>query len=274
MPLELGSFNVIISMDWLANHHAGFKKFLAKVTKKETKDKSKEKRLEDVPIIRDFLEVFPEDLHRLPPTRQVKFQIDLVPGAVPISRSLYKLAPLELIQEEYIPKTAFRTRYSHYEFQVMLFGLTNAPAHILDQKELNMRQRRWLELLSNYDCEICYHSGKANVVANALSHKERIKPLRVRALIMTIGLNIPKRILNDQTEARKEENYKTKDLCGMIKKIKPHANGTLCLRNKSWIPCYCDLRALIMHESHKSKYSIHPRSNKMYRDLKKIILVA
>ncbi|GJS13299.1 putative reverse transcriptase domain-containing protein [Tanacetum coccineum] len=84
--------------------------------------------------------------------------------------------------------------------------------HILDQNELNMRQRRWLELLSDYDCEIRYHPGKANVVANALSRKERIKLLRVRALVMTIKLNLPKQILNAQAEARKEENYITEDL--------------------------------------------------------------
>ncbi|GJS63233.1 putative reverse transcriptase domain-containing protein [Tanacetum coccineum] len=71
----------------------------------------------------------------------------------------------------------------------------------LGSKELNMRQRRWLELLSDYDCDIRYHPGKANVVADALSHKERIKPLRVRALVMTIGLDLPKRILEAQIEA-------------------------------------------------------------------------
>ncbi|GJW83939.1 putative reverse transcriptase domain-containing protein [Tanacetum coccineum] len=142
--------------------------------------------------------------------------------------------------------------------------------HILDQKELNMRQCRWLELLSDYDCEIFYHMGKENVVADALSHKERIKPLRVRALVMTIGLILPKRILNSQAKARKEKNYGAEDLCGMIKKLEPRADGTLCLRNRSWIPCYGDLRALIMHESHKSKYSIHPGSDKMYQDLKKL----
>ncbi|GJR41875.1 hypothetical protein Tco_1309978 [Tanacetum coccineum] len=84
----------------------------------------------------------------------------------------------------------------------------------LDQKELNMRQRRWLELLSDYDCEIRYHPGKANVVADALSRKERIKPMRVRALVMTIRLNLPKQILNAQAEASKEENYITEDLHG------------------------------------------------------------
>ncbi|GJU17275.1 putative reverse transcriptase domain-containing protein [Tanacetum coccineum] len=71
---------------------------------------------------------------------------------------------------------------------------------ILNQKELNMRQLHWLELLSDYDCEIRYHPGKANVVADALSRKERSKPLGVRALMMTIGLDLPKQILNAQTE--------------------------------------------------------------------------
>nr|GEW65657.1 hypothetical protein [Tanacetum cinerariifolium] len=111
------------------------------------------------------------------------------------------------------------------------------------KKELNMRQRHWLELLSDYDCEIRYHPGKANVVADALSRKERSKPLRVRALVMNIGLKLPKQILSAQSEARKEENFINEDL---------------------------DLRALIMHESHKLKYSIHPGSDKMYQDLKKL----
>ncbi|GKE08644.1 putative reverse transcriptase domain-containing protein [Tanacetum coccineum] len=84
--------------------------------------------------------------------------------------------------------------------------------HILDQKELNMRQRRWLELLIDYDFEIRYHPGKANVVADALSRKERIKLLRVRALVMTIGLDLPKQILNAQIEARKPKNLEAEDV--------------------------------------------------------------
>nr|GFA85808.1 retrotransposon protein, putative, Ty3-gypsy subclass [Tanacetum cinerariifolium] len=70
--------------------------------------------------------------------------------------------------------------------------------------------------------------------------------------------------------AMKEENFINKDLQVMINKLESRADGTLCLNNRSWIPCFGDLRALIMHESHKSKYFIHPRSDKMYQDLKKL----
>ncbi|GKA60276.1 putative reverse transcriptase domain-containing protein [Tanacetum coccineum] len=84
------------------------------------------------------------------------------------------------------------------------------------------------------------------------------------------GLNLPKQILSAQSEARKEQNFINEDLHGMINKLEPRADGTLCLNNRSWIPLYGDLRALVMHESHKSKYSIHPGSDKMYQDLKKL----
>ncbi|GKB30115.1 putative reverse transcriptase domain-containing protein [Tanacetum coccineum] len=77
-------------------------------------------------------------------------------------------------------------------------------------------------------------------------------------------------ILNAQVEARNEENYGAEDLCGMINNLEPRVDGTLCLKNRSWIPCFGDLRALIMHESHKSNFSIHPGSDKMYQDLKKL----
>nr|GEW85524.1 putative reverse transcriptase domain-containing protein [Tanacetum cinerariifolium] len=308
IPVELGSFDVIIGMDWLAKYHA------------ETEDKSEKKRLEDVPIIRDFLEVFPEDLPGLPLTRQVEFQINLIPSATPVARAPYQLAAFEmkdlsdqlkelsdkgfirpslagyyrrfiegflkiaksmtkltqkkvkfdwgdkqeanfqllkeklcsapilalpegsedfivycdasikglgavLMQREKVIAYASRQlkiheknytthdlelgavvfdlkiwRYYLYGTKCTVFTDHKSLPRILDQKELNMRQRRWLKLLSDYDCEIRCHPGKENMVADALSRKERDKPLRVRALVMTISLEHPKQILNAQTE--------------------------------------------------------------------------
>ncbi|GJR92749.1 putative reverse transcriptase domain-containing protein [Tanacetum coccineum] len=133
-----------------------------------------------------------------------------------------------------------------------------------------MRQRRWLELLADYDCEIHYHHGKANVVADALSRKERIKPLRVRALVMTLHPKLPSQILEAQTEAIKEENFEAENLRGMDKAFEVRPDGTRCIKNQSWLPFFGGLRDLIMHESHKSKYSMHPGFEKMYQDLKKL----
>ncbi|GKD33268.1 putative reverse transcriptase domain-containing protein, partial [Tanacetum coccineum] len=110
----------------------------------------------------------------------------------------------------------------------------------------------------------------ANVVADALSRKERIKPLRVIALVMTLYLNLPSQILKAQTKAIKEENIEVENLRGMDKAYEVPPDGTHCIKNRSWLPLFSSLRDLIMHESHKSKYSIHLGSDKMYQDLKKL----
>ncbi|GJT52085.1 putative reverse transcriptase domain-containing protein [Tanacetum coccineum] len=454
-------------------------------------------------IVQDFPEVFPEDLPGLPPTRQVEFQIDLVPGAAPVARAPYRLAPSEMkelfgqlkelsdkgfirpssspwgapvlfiekkdgsfrmcidyrelnkltvknryplpkmndlldqlqgsniyskidlrsglhtklkVREADISKTAFRTRYGHYEFQVMPFGLTNAPAVFMDlmnrvckpyldkfmivfiediliysknEKEHKEHLKQILELLKKEElyakfskCE--FWIPKVQFLGHVIDSEgihvdpakiESIKdwtspksPTEIRqflglagyyrrfiegfskiakpmtkltqkkikfewgdkqeaafqllkqklcsapilalpegsedfiaycdaskkglgAVLMqrekertrtTIKLDLPKQILNAQTEARKPENIKSEDVGGMLienakfpeaireQKLEPRADGTLCLNGRSWLPCYGDLRTIIMHESHKSKYSIHPGSDKMYQDMKKL----
>ena len=631
IPITLGSFDVVVGMDWLSKNRAEIvcyeKQIRLPVSESDvltvqgdkagaitgiisllkaqkclrkgqigilahvTEGAGEERKLDDIPIVRDFPEVFPEDLPGLPPHRQVEFQIDLIPGAAPIARTPYRLAPAELqelstqlqelldkgfirpssspwgapvlfvkkkdgtfrmcidyrelnkvtiknryplpriddlfdqlqgssyyskidlrsgyhqmrVREEDIPKTAFRTRYGHYEFSVMPFGMTNAPAvfmdlmnrvckpyldkfvivfiddiliyskteeehrehlrtilellkaeqlyakfskcefwirevqflghivnekgihvdpskiesiknwvapktpsevrqflglagyyrrfiegfskisqpltsltrketkynwgeaqesafqllkqklcsapilslpegiedfvvycdaskqglgcvlmqrekviayasrqlkeheknytthdlelgavifalkiwrhylygtkctiftdhkslqHIFEQKELNMRQRRWVELLNDYDCAIKYHPGKANVVADALSRKETAKPKRVRALQVTIHSNLPNQIRDAQLEALKEENLSSELPRGLVSKLEMRFDGLRYLDGRIWIPLTGDLRSLVLDEAHKSRYSIHPGSDKMYQDLK------
>ncbi|GJR19701.1 putative reverse transcriptase domain-containing protein [Tanacetum coccineum] len=132
--------------------------------------------------------------------------------------------------------------------------------HILDQKELNMRQRRWLELLSDYDCELRYHPRKANVVADALSRKSRPKAMpEFATMVMTIGFNLPARILNAQVEARKEENYGIEDLHGMIKNLEPRTDGTLCLKIEADKNVTKDLKKLYWWPNMKAEIATYVR---------------
>ncbi|GJY97370.1 putative reverse transcriptase domain-containing protein [Tanacetum coccineum] len=383
LPVELGSFDVIIGMDWLRRSHAVIvcdEKLVQIPYGNETLtyhgNESSNGRESWLTVIsctkaQEYMAkgLFPEDLPCFPPTRPVEFQIDLIPGAAPVARAPYRLAPSEMKElseqlQELSNKGFIRPSSSPWGAPVHFLGYIidsrgihvdptkiesiknwaspkipteirqflglagyyrSAPIlalpegsegfvvycdashkglgavlmqrekviayasrqftvftdhkslqHILDQKELNMRQFRWIELLSDYDCDIRYHPGKENVMADALSRKERIEPLRVRALVMTIRLDLPKRILEAQIEAKKPENLVNEDVGGMIRKdipkerLEPRANETLCLHGRSWLPCYGDLRSMIMHESHKLKYSIHPGSEKMYQDVKKL----
>ncbi|KAI3797612.1 hypothetical protein L1987_32872 [Smallanthus sonchifolius] len=565
VPMPLGSFDIIIGMDWLSNHHA--KSSVSRSASEYLYHREKQKNIQDVPIIRDFPEVFPEDLSGLLPVRQVEFRIDLVPGVNPVARAPYRLAPSEMqelasqlqelsdkgfirpshstwgapvlfvkkkdgsfrvcidyrelnkltiknryplprigdlfdqlqgstcfskielrsgyhqlrVQEEDIPKTAFRTRYGHYEFMVLPFGLTNAPAvfmdlmnrvckpyldkfvivfigdiliysktkadheqhlrlvldllkkeklyakfskcefwlkevqflghivndkgihvdptkieavknwntpktptevhcysshrfnhkgknyewgpkqeeafqtlkqklcnapiltlpdgnddlvvycdasnqglgcvlmqrgkviayasrqlkiheknytthdlelgavvfalkiwrhylygtkcmvftdhkslqHIFNQKELNMRQRRWVELLNDYDCEIRYHPGKANVVADALSRKDHVMLQCVR-----IQTDIQNRILEAQHVSVTEGNMYGEMSCGVELQLESKPSGLLYYLNRIWVPDRDDLRTFLMNEAHKTRYSIHPGTDKMYQDLR------
>ncbi|GJW35094.1 putative reverse transcriptase domain-containing protein [Tanacetum coccineum] len=125
--------------------------------------------------------------------------------------------------------------------------------HIFDQKELNMHQRRWIELFSDYECEIYYHPGKANVVADALSRKERVKPRRVRAMAMTIQSGIRGMILVAQGEAFKQENALTKRLHGLDQQMERREDESLCFLNRIWVPLVGGVQTIIMDKAHKTR---------------------
>nr|GFB82034.1 putative reverse transcriptase domain-containing protein [Tanacetum cinerariifolium] len=137
-------------------------------------------------------------------------------------------------------------RHYLYGTKCVIYTDYQSLQYILDQKELNVRQRRWIELLSDYDCEICYHPGKANVVADSLSRKET-EPIRVKALVMTVHPNLHEKIRNAQSEAMEKKNVKAENLGRLIKPIfEIHADGTRHHDKRIWLPKFCGLRDLIM----------------------------
>ncbi|GJW23744.1 putative nucleotidyltransferase, ribonuclease H, partial [Tanacetum coccineum] len=156
-------------------------------------------------------------------------------------------------------------RHYLYRTKSVIYTDHKSLQDIFSQKELNMRQCHWIELFSDYDCEIRYHPGKANVVANALSRKERVKPKRIRAMNMTLQLSIKDRILAAQKEAVNESAGLQKGLDEMIEQ---RSDETLYYLDQIWVPLNGDVRTLIMDEAHKSKYSVHPGADKIYYDLR------
>nr|GEW28873.1 putative reverse transcriptase domain-containing protein [Tanacetum cinerariifolium] len=123
-----------------------------------------------------------------------------------------------------------------------------------------MRQHRWIELFNDYDCEIHYHPSKANVVVDALSRKERIKPKSVRAMSITIQSSIKDKILAAQNESFDEPTEMQR---GLDELIKHRSDGSLYYLDRIWVPLKGDLRTLIMDEAHKSRYSVHPGQPKI-----------
>ncbi|GJX54790.1 reverse transcriptase domain-containing protein [Tanacetum coccineum] len=225
------------------------------------------------------------------------------------------------VRDEDIPKTAFRTRYEHYEFQVMSFGLTNAPAVFMDL--MNRVCKPYLDkfMIVFIDDILIYSRNKEEHANNLRIILELLKKEKFYAkfskfdfwirimqflghLIDSQGLHVdPARLMptslirnriehettsvarmladddvklvsswkaKSQTKALKEENIKAENLRGMDKSFEIRPDGTRCIKNQSWLPLFGNLRDLIMHESYKSKYSIHPGSDKMYQLLKKL----
>ncbi|GKF17482.1 putative reverse transcriptase domain-containing protein [Tanacetum coccineum] len=175
-------------------------------------------------------------------------------------------------------------RHYLYGIKNVIYTDHKSLQHIFNQKELNIHQRHWIELFNDYDCVIRYHLGKENVVADALSRKERVKPKRVRVINMTIQSSIKDRILAAQNKASEVVDAPTEMLRGLDKQMKCRSDGAWYYLDRIWVQCRSDgawyyldriwvpltgdVRTLIMDEAHKSKYSIHPRANKMYYDLR------
>ncbi|KAJ9545159.1 hypothetical protein OSB04_024866 [Centaurea solstitialis] len=160
--------------------------------------------------------------------------------------------------------------WRHYLYGVKCTIYTDHKSlrYFLDQQNLNMRQRRWLDVVKDYDCEILYHPGKANVVADALSRKVHGDVLRVPLMRLTVTTSLIELIKSSQSEAVKEENQKKERIKGQLDQLVTDSRGLLTRSGRVWVPVSCEARQTLLDEAHKSKFSIHPGATKMYRDLK------
>ncbi|GJQ97305.1 putative reverse transcriptase domain-containing protein [Tanacetum coccineum] len=281
-----------------------------------------EKKLDDIRVVRDFPEVFPDDLSGLPPVREIEFRIDRIPGALPDVlqekgfirpshsprgtpmlfvkkkdgvmrmcidyRELNKLTiknryPLpriddlfdQLQEEEHevhlktildlLKKEKLYAKFSKCEFWLKEVHFLR---HVVNRNGIHVDPSKWIELLSDYECEIKYHSGKANVVADALSTKERIKPRRVCAMSITIHSGLKIKILEAHGEASKDLKAPAEWQRGLETHFERRDDGGIYFFDRIWISSVGGVRKLIMDEAHTSRYLVHPGADKMYYDLR------
>ncbi|KAK1429741.1 hypothetical protein QVD17_11959 [Tagetes erecta] len=160
-------------------------------------------------------------------------------------------------------------RHYLYGTKCTLYTDHKSLKYFFEQKDLNMRQRRWLELIKDYDCEIHYHPGKANVVADALSRKEKHEPIRVKACQLIITPGVMEEIRRAQVEALNEDQIKAERMIGKEIELTENTYGVKTIYGKIWVPRFGEIRKGVLDEAHKSRYSIHPGGTKMYQDLKR-----
>ncbi|XP_076943603.1 uncharacterized protein LOC143613893 [Bidens hawaiensis] len=201
-------------------HHGCFAHLAYAIdTQKETK------KVEEVSAVCEFPDVFPDESPGIPPDREVEFKIDLVPGAKPVAKAPYRLAPSEM-----------------KELMIQI-------QELLDKGFIRPR--------------------KANVVADALSRKEKYPTLKVRLYKLILSSELMTEIKATQTEALKEENVKKERIFGQVKDLTENENGIKLRYDRIWIPKIGEVKKIILDEAHKSRYSIHPGATKMYYDLKR-----
>nr|GEX71461.1 hypothetical protein [Tanacetum cinerariifolium] len=392
-----GSFDVIVGMDWLSYHRVVivcYEKIVriplsndeileiqGERLKKDPKSlsciKADEKRFDNIRTVRDFPEVFLDDLIGLPPVREIEFYIDLIPGAFPVVKSPYRLAPSEMlelsnqlkelqekgfIRPSHSPwgehvlfvkkkdgalrmcidyrelnKLTIKNRYPSLELMICLtsykevqflghvvnrdgvhvdpskvesiknwktpespteirsflglegyyrrfienFSKIAKPLTLLTQKNeayvWGDKQEEAFRILKEKLCNALVLAlpdgpndfvGKANVVADALSKKERLKPRRVRVMSMTIQSNLKAKILEAQGKASKDLKAPTKRIKGLKSHFKRRDDSRIYFFDRIWIPSVGGIKKLIMDEAHTSRYSVHPGVDKMYYDLR------
>ncbi|GJS34965.1 putative reverse transcriptase domain-containing protein [Tanacetum coccineum] len=179
--------------------------------------KVNELKLEDIPVVRDFPGVFSKDLSGLPSSREEEFRIDLIPGAMPLAKSPYRLAPTEMQELSNQLKELQDKTLKDMLCDALILAL---PEGLNDSVMYCDSSNQGFGCVLMQRNEIRYHPGKANVVADALSRKERVKPRQARSMSMTIHSSIKARILEAQSKASKGANTLAEMLKGLVKQLR------------------------------------------------------